>query len=82
MTTTAVKISGLNGKITVPMLQSNFSMVGPVLKVDLYNDLQSNKCAELVFESEALAMKAIEEFNGKQLLKSQVKVELMKVDFK
>lgn len=79
MTQTAIKISGLNEKITVPVLQSNFSMVGPVLKVDLYDDLKSKKCAELTFENESLALKAIEEFNGKQLLKSQVKVELIKV---
>ncbi len=74
----AVKISGLSSKITVPVLQSNFSLIGPVLKVDLYNDLSSLPCAELTFESEELARKAIEQFNGKQLLKDKVTVEMVK----
>lgn len=78
-TQTAIRISGLNNKITVPVLESNFSMVGPVLKIDLYDDLQSNKCAQVTFENEELAMKAVEQYNGKQLLKNQISVELIKV---
>ncbi len=75
----AIRISGLNNKVTVPVLESNFSLVGPVLKVDLYDDLQSNKCAQVVFASEELAMKAVEQYNGKQLLKNQISVEIIKV---
>jgi len=77
MTQTTVKISGLSSKITVPVLESNFSTVGQVLKVNLFNDLSSKQCAEISFESEAVALKAIEQFNGKQLLKDNVTVELM-----
>lgn len=78
-TQTAIRISGLNNKITAPILESNFSMVGPVLKVELYDDLQSNKCAQVMFENEELAMKAVEQYNGKQLLKDKILVELIKV---
>lgn len=78
-TQTAIRISGLSNKITAPVLESNFSTVGPVLKVDLYDDLQSNKCAQVMFENEELAMKAVEQYNGKQLLKNQISVELIKV---
>jgi len=74
----AVKISGLSSKITVPVLQANFSLVGPVLRVNLYNDLSLLPCAELTFESEEHAREAIEQFNGKQLLKNKVTVEMVK----
>ena len=79
MTQTAVKITGLTSKITAPLLKTNFEIVGPVLNIKLFDDLKSNKCAEIMFESEAAALKAVEDFNGKQIVKSNITVELIKV---
>ncbi len=81
MTETKIKISGLSSKVTEHILQSNFSLVGPIVKLNMFDDLQSNKCAELTYSSEELALKAVQEFNGKQIIKNQVKVELVKVNY-
>ena len=41
------------------------------------NTTGGDKWAEVAFESESHAIKAIEEFNGKEFIKTKVKIELV-----
>ena len=46
-------------------------------QVNLFDDSTGNKYAEVAFESEMLALQAIKEFDGKEIIKKKVKIELV-----
>ena len=43
----------------------------------MFDDSTGNKYAEVAFESEMLALQAIKEFDGKEIIKKKVKIELV-----
>ena len=73
-----IRISNLSLKANEFNLKTMFSLIGPVLKLEIFDDPNGVHCADLMFEMEEFALKAVEDFNGKEILKKTANVQILK----